>query len=415
MATSELTTPTLPHLGTGTRILLGVSGSIAAYKACELTRRLTELGCVVRVVMTENAEKFVSATTFHALSGENVRTSLWDSHAEAAMSHIELARWADYLLVAPASANTIAKLAHGLCDDLLGTLALATTAALVLAPAMNQQMFASKVVQDNLATLQSRGARILGPASGAQACGDVGPGRMLEAQVIIDLLQAGAAIEDIDLSELRGKIVVITAGPTYEDLDPVRYLGNRSSGKMGFAIAQAAANAGAEVSLIAGPCALATPAGVARIDVRDARSMHAQALSAAPHADLFIAAAAVADYRPAQQSLQKIKKSSEETQIALVKNPDIIADVSASVSAKTKRPLLVGFAAETETVLENARAKRVRKGLDFIAANHVGPGFGMEAEGNALVLIGAHSELELGYANKSLLAKRLLQALIPYL
>ncbi len=415
MANSGLSGPTLPVLGAGTKVLLGVSGSIAAYKACELTRRLIDLGCIVRVVLTENAERFVSATTFHALSGESVRTSLWDSDAEAAMSHIELARWADCLLIAPASANTIAKLAHGLCDDLLATLVLATTAALVIAPAMNQQMFASKVVQSNLSLLQARGALILGPASGAQACGDVGPGRMLEAQEIINLLQAQALSEFIDLSALRGKVIVITAGPTYEDLDPVRYLGNRSSGKMGFAIAQAAAAAGAEVSLIAGPCALATPVGVARIDVRDARSMHAQALSAAPNADLFIAAAAVADYRPAQQSLQKIKKSSDETQIALVKNPDIIADVSAAVSGKAKRPLLVGFAAETESVLEYARAKRVRKGLDFIAANHVGPGFGMEAEGNALVLIGAHSEVELGYANKSLLAKRLLHALIPYL
>ncbi len=415
MENSGFSARALPTLSAGTKILLGVTGSIAAYKACELTRRLIDLGCSVRVVLTENAQRFVSATTFHALSGEIVRSSLWDSHAEAAMGHIELARWADCLLIAPASANTIAKLAHGLCDDLLGTLALATTAPLVIAPAMNQQMFVSKIVQSNLSLLQSLGALILGPTHGAQACGDVGPGRMLEASEIINLLQAQANSEDIDLSGLRGKVVVITAGPTYEDLDPVRYLGNRSSGKMGFAIAQAAAAAGADVSLIAGPCALATPAGVARIDVRDARSMHAQALSAAPTADLFIAAAAVADYRPAQQSLQKIKKTGDESQIALLKNPDIIADVSKAVSGKSKRPLLVGFAAETETVLENARAKRLRKGLDFIAANHVGPGFGMEAEGNALVLIGAKQEIELGYANKSLLARRLLQALIPHL
>ncbi len=415
MQNSGFSARPLPALSAGTKILLGVTGSIAAYKACELTRRLIDLGCSVRVVVTENAQNFVSATTFHALSGEIVRSSLWDNHAEAAMGHIELARWADCLLIAPASANTIAKLAHGLCDDLLGTLALATTAPLVIAPAMNQQMFASKIVQSNLTLLQSLGALILGPANGAQACGDVGPGRMLEALEIINLLQAQATDEAIDLSGLRGKVVVITAGPTYEDLDPVRYLGNRSSGKMGFAIAQAAAAAGADVSLIAGPCVLATPAGVARIDVRDARSMHAQALSAAPAADLFIAAAAVADYRPAQQSLQKIKKTGDETQITLVKNPDIIADVSKAVSGKAKRPLLVGFAAETETVLENARAKRIRKGLDFIAANHVGPGLGMEAEGNALVLIGAKLELELGYANKSLLARRLLQALIPHL
>jgi phosphopantothenoylcysteine decarboxylase / phosphopantothenate---cysteine ligase len=402
------------HFAAGTRILLGVSGGIAAYKACELTRRLKDFGCDVRVVLTENAERFVSATTFHALSGEPVRTSLWDAHAEAAMGHIELARWADWLLFAPASANTIAKLAHGSADDLLTTLALASNAQLALAPAMNQQMFAHLAVQTNLAQLQARGALILGPATGAQACGDVGAGRMLEAAEIIAALTHHAS-DFPALSALSGKIVVITAGPTYEDLDPVRYLGNRSSGKMGFAIAEAAARAGAQVNLIAGPCTLRTPAGVARIDVRDARSMHAQALSMAPSADLFIAAAAVADYRPAEQSLQKIKKSTDETVLALVKNPDIIADVCTLVAGRSTRPLLVGFAAETETVLENARAKRVRKGLDFIAANHVGPGKGMEAEGNALVLIGRDGELDLGYADKATLAGRLLEALIPHL
>jgi phosphopantothenoylcysteine decarboxylase / phosphopantothenate---cysteine ligase len=404
-------------LGPGSKVLLGVCGGIAAYKACELTRRLRDLGCEVRVVMTANAEHFVSATTFQALSNQTVRSSLWDANAEAAMGHIELARWADLLLIAPATANTIAKLAQGAADDLLSTLALATKAPLAIAPAMNQQMYAHAAVQTNLRTLQQRGARILGPASGAQACGDVGAGRMLEAHEIIAALQAGegASVLTAELAAFAGKTVVITAGPTYEDLDPVRYLGNRSSGKMGFALADAAVRAGAVVNLIAGPCQLPTPVGVARIDVRDARSMHAQALSLAASADVFIAAAAVADYRPAEQSPQKIKKSSDETVLALVKNPDIIADVAASVSALAKRPLLVGFAAETETVLENARAKRLRKGLDFIAANHVGPGKGMEAQANALVLIGADVEIDLGYADKTILAQKLLAALCPYL
>jgi phosphopantothenoylcysteine decarboxylase / phosphopantothenate---cysteine ligase len=404
-------------LGPGSKVLLGVCGGIAAYKACELTRRLRDLGCEVRVVMTANAAHFVSATTFQALSNQIVRSSLWDANAEAAMGHIELARWADLLLIAPATANTIAKLAQGMADDLLSTLALATKAPLAIAPAMNQQMYAHAAVQANLSTLQQRGARILGPASGVQACGDIGAGRMLEAHEIIAALQTGegASVLMTELSVFAGKTVVITAGPTYEDLDPVRYLGNRSSGKMGFALADAAARAGAVVNLIAGPCQLPTPNSVARIDVRDARSMHAQALALAASADVFIAAAAVADYRPAEQSPQKIKKSSDETVLALVKNPDIIADVAASVSALAKRPLLVGFAAETETVLENARAKRLRKGLDFIAANHVGPGKGMEAQANALVLIGADVEIDLGYADKTILAQKLLAALSPYL
>jgi phosphopantothenoylcysteine decarboxylase / phosphopantothenate---cysteine ligase len=407
----------IAFLGPGCKVLLGVCGGIAAYKACELTRRLRDLGCEVRVVMTASAEHFVSATTFQALSNQPVRSSLWDANAEAAMGHIELARWADLLLIAPATANTIAKLAQGMADDLLSTIALATKAPLAIAPAMNQQMCAHAAVQANLAALKQRGARILGPASGAQACGDVGSGRMLEAHEIIAALQVGegAAVLTAELSAFAGKTVVITAGPTYEDLDPVRYLGNRSSGKMGFALADAAARAGAAVNLIAGPCQLSTPHGVARIDVRDARSMHAQALALAAGADVFIAAAAVADYRPAEQSLQKIKKSSDETVLALVKNPDIIADVAAFVSALANRPLLVGFAAETETVLENARAKRLRKGLDFIAANHVGPGKGMEAQANALVLIGADVEIDLGYADKSILAQKLLAALSPYL
>jgi phosphopantothenoylcysteine decarboxylase / phosphopantothenate---cysteine ligase len=413
--------PSMPPIAAGTRILLGVCGGIAAYKACELTRRLKDLGAHVRVVMTENAGHFVGATTFQALSGEAVRSSLWDESAEGAMSHIALARWAQLILIAPLSANMLAKLAHGIADDLLSTLVLASAAPLAIAPAMNQQMFAHAVVQGNLAAVVARGARLLGPGVGQQACGDVGAGRMLEVSEIIAALQMQAAGTPPPASEaptdsalrnaFAGKTLLITAGPTYEDLDPVRYLGNRSSGKMGFAIAQAAAQAGAFVSVIAGPCALPTPPGVARIDVRDARSMHAQVVALAPSADLIIAAAAVADYRPAEQSLQKIKKSVDATVLHLVKNPDIISDVAALFANAARRPLLVGFAAETQTVLENAREKRVRKGLDYIAANHVGPGLGMEAQHNALVLIGADTEVDLGYADKQELAARLLSAL----
>lgn len=400
----------------GTRVLLGVCGGIAAYKACELTRRLRDAGAQVRVVMTNNAAQFVSATTFQALSGEVVRGEIWDPQAEAAMGHIELARWAQLIVVAPATANTIAKIAHGMADDLLTTLILASSAPLALAPAMNQQMFAAASVQENLATLKRRGSHILGPASGAQACGDVGAGRMLEAMEIIAFLREKQLLSAAYPEQnWLGRTVVVTAGPTYEDLDPVRYLGNRSSGKMGFAIAQAAARAGAQVNLIAGPSALPTPAGVARIDVRDARSMHAQALELAPGSDVFIAAAAVADYRPAQQSLQKIKKSTDDLVLELVKNPDIVADVAKRVRSLPKPPLMVGFAAETESVLENARSKRERKGLDFIAANHVGPGKGMETADNALVLIGADNEIDLGQADKDELAGLLLSALYPHL
>ena len=278
-------------------------------------------------------------------------------------------------------------------------------------------MYPAAAVQENLQILRRRGAHILGPANGAQACGDIGAGRMLEAMEIIAELRNSHLLSGVTASsnKWRGRSVVVTAGPTYEDLDPVRYLGNLSSGKMGFAIAQAAEGAGAQVNLIAGPSTLPTPKGVARIDVRDARSMHAQALELAPGCDVFIAAAAVADYRPASQSLQKIKKSTDESVLQLVKNPDIVADVAKRVSTLEHPPLMVGFAAETETVLENARAKRERKGLDFIAANHVGPGKGMETEDNALVLIGTNTEIDLGFAEKDVLAQKLLDALFPYL
>jgi phosphopantothenoylcysteine decarboxylase / phosphopantothenate---cysteine ligase len=397
------------------KILLGICGGVAAYKCCELIRRLRDAGALVKVVMTKSAEEFIGKSTLQALSGEPVRSDLWDESAEAAMGHIELARWADVLLIAPASANTIAKLAHGMADNLLTTLVLASSAPLMIAPAMNQQMFANAATQTNLATLQARGVKILGPAEGSQACGDVGKGRMLEAAQLLSHLHAHFAACAYDLSRLAGKRVLITAGPTFEDLDPVRFIGNRSSGLMGFAIAQIAAAVGAEVSLVSGPCALGTPLGVTRMDVRDARSMHAQTMALIENADVFIAAAAVADYRPAEQSPQKIKKSVDETQLALVKNPDIAASVGDYVKTKGKHTLLVGFAAETEDVLAHARNKRIKKQLDFIAANQVGPGMGMESQGNALVLIGANTELDLGYADKMELAARLLAELANHL
>ena len=325
------------------RVLLGVSGGIAAYKSCELVRRLREGGAEVRVVMTEAATHFVSPTTFQALSGQSVRVSLWDAQAEAAMGHIELARWAERILVAPASADLLARLAQGMADDLLTTLCLASPAPLFLAPAMNQQMWAHPAVQANVSTLRQRGTQLLGPAAGAQACGDIGSGRMLEAHELRDALLASFAV-----GALAGLNVLVSAGPTYEDIDPVRFIGNRSSGRMGFAVAQAAAEAGARVTLVAGPVSLPTPPGVMqRTDVRSAAQMHAAVLAAAAQADIYIAAAAVGDYRPLEVSAQKLKKQGGSgLLLQLGENPDILA----SLSAQERHPFLVGFAAETHDV-----------------------------------------------------------------
>ncbi|KZC37300.1 MULTISPECIES: bifunctional phosphopantothenoylcysteine decarboxylase/phosphopantothenate--cysteine ligase CoaBC [Rhodanobacter] len=382
------------------RILLGVSGGIAAYKSCELVRRLRDLGAQVRVVMTEGATRFVSPTTFQALSGQPVRISLWDAQAEAAMGHIELARWAERILVAPASADLLARLAHGLADDLLTTLCLASAAPLYLAPAMNQQMWAHPAVQANLTMLRRHGAQILGPAVGDQACGDVGSGRMLEPHELRDALVASFGER-----ELAGLRVLISAGPTYEDIDPVRFIGNRSSGKMGFAVAEAAAQAGAEVSLVAGPVSLATPPGVAqRIDVRSAAQMHAAVLHAAAQADIYIGAAAVGDYRPQEVATRKLKKhDGGELVLRLTENPDILA----TLSAQTAHPFLVGFAAETHDVASYAQGKLRHKGLDMIAANQVGGGLGFEAADNALTLYWADGAVELPRAEKSELARQL--------
>ncbi|WP_426270395.1 bifunctional phosphopantothenoylcysteine decarboxylase/phosphopantothenate--cysteine ligase CoaBC [Dyella kyungheensis] len=382
------------------RILLGVSGGIAAYKSCELVRRLGDLDAEVRVVMTENAAHFVSATTFQALSGQPVRSSLWDAEAEAAMGHIELARWAERIVIAPASADLIARLAHGMANDLLTTVCLASAAPLYVAPAMNQQMWAHPAVQANVETLRQRGVHILGPASGDQACGDIGSGRMLEP------LELRAAIVGSFGNEvLRGLKVVVSAGPTYEDIDPVRFIGNRSSGRMGFAVAEAAAQAGAEVTLVAGPVSMATPPGIARrIDVRSAEQMRDAVVGASNGAHIYIAAAAVGDYRPAEVAEQKLKKhDGQPLELRLAENPDILA----TLAAQTVRPFLVGFAAETHDVERYAQDKLKRKGLDMIAANQVGGGLGFEAADNALTLYGPEGAIELPRASKTELARQL--------
>jgi len=382
----------------GVHVLLGVSGGIAAYKGAETVRRLRDAGAEVHVVLTANAARFVTALTFQALSGNPVRTSLWDESAEAAMGHIELARWADEVLIAPASADVIARLAHGHADDLLTTLCLATAAPVSLAPAMNQQMWAHAATQANLTVLRQRGVRVFGPASGGQACGEFGSGRLLEAGEIVGELAATRAPRVLD-----GLTVLVSAGPTYEDIDPVRFIGNRSSGRMGFAVAEAAAQAGARVTLIAGPVALATPAGVARLDVRSAREMREAVIAQAPRSDVFVSAAAVGDFRPQAIAPQKLKKTGEGLELSLVQNPDILAEVA----AMAQRPFLVGFAAETENVEAYARAKLERKQLDLIAANRVGADCGFERDDNALLLLWSDGREELARADKRELARQL--------
>jgi phosphopantothenoylcysteine decarboxylase / phosphopantothenate---cysteine ligase len=383
----------------GQQVLLGVSGGIAAYKAAELVRRLGDAGAQVRVVLTEGAARFVTALTFQALSGNPVRTSLWDESAEAAMGHIELARWATQVVIAPASADVIARLAHGMANDLLTTLCLATAAPIAIAPAMNQLMWAKAATQANVATLRERGIAVLGPASGSQACGEFGAGRLLEAEnIVAELVRLKGP------RSLAGKRVLVSAGPTYEDIDPVRFIGNRSSGRMGFAIADAAAAERAEVTLVAGPVSLETPRGVERVDVRSAREMHDAVLARAGASDVFIAAAAVGDFRAESTAPQKIKKQgADPLDLRLVQNPDVLAEVA----ALSKRPFVVGFAAETENVEQHARAKLEKKRLDLIAANEVGKGRGFEANDNALLLIWNGGSESLDRADKRELATRL--------
>lgn|SRR5690554_234613 len=376
----------------GTKVLLGISAGIAAYKSAMLARLLKQAGCEVRVVMTEGAQAFITPLTLQALTGEPVRTSLLDPEAEAGMGHIELARWADTILIAPATADLMARLAAGMADDLLTTLCLASQSRKVMAPAMNQAMWAHPATQRNAARLAEDGWRLLGPASGDQACGDVGPGRMLEPEEIL-----AALLEPPKAPEAAGLAVTITAGPTREPLDPVRYLSNHSSGKMGYALAEAAAALGARVTLISGPVSLPCPAGVARIEVETALEMHEAAQRLAPESDLFIGCAAVADYRAESAAEHKIKKveGEEGLVLRLVKNPDIIAGVAALPAES--RPLVVGFAAETRDVERYARDKLARKGLDMIVANDVsreGLGFGSDHNAALLLWRGGDGEVD---------------------
>ena len=383
------------------RILLGVTGGIAAYKSAELVRRLREQGAEVQVVMTEGAQHFVAPLTFQALSGRPVRSDLWDESAEAAMGHIELARWADRVVIAPASADFLARLAHGLASDLLSTLCLATDAPIAVAPAMNRLMWANAATQANVATLRSRGVTILGPAEGEQACGETGAGRMVEPAAILEALMATTAVPGL----LAGRKVLITAGPTRERIDPVRFITNRSSGKMGYAVAEAARRAGADVVLVSGPVNLATPAGVRRVDVETAEQMMDAVRAELAGTDIFNASAAVSDYRPVQAAAEKIKKTSDSLMLALSRTTDILA----TVAAGSPRPFVVGFAAETQNVERNALAKLEGKRLDMIAANQVGDGLAFDCEDNALTVYWPQGKRELPRAAKSEVATGLVQ------
>ena len=386
----------------GKHILLGVTGGIAAYKSADLVRRLRERGAEVQVVMTDGAREFVTPMTFQALSGRPVRTDLWDPAAEASMGHIELARWADLVLIAPATADFLARLAGGRADDLLATTCLATAAPIALAPAMNQQMWANPATQANVALLKERGVHVFGPGIGDQACGEVGAGRMLEPTELAALADATLVPSGV----LSGRRVLITAGPTREPIDPVRFISNRSSGKMGFAVAQAAREAGAEVVMICGPVALATPAGVRRIDVESAADMLAAVLAEVRSEDIFISTAAVADYRPAQAAAQKIKKTEESLALQMARTTDIIGTLAASPA----RPaFVVGFAAETDTVEQNARAKMLRKNLDMIAANEVGHDKAFDCADNELIVLWRSGRKLLPRNAKTQLARELIE------
>ena len=400
-------TPSLPLAGK--HILLGISGGIAAYKSADLVRRLKERGADVRVILTPAAAEFITPLTLQALSGNPVGQSLLDPAAEAAMGHIELARWADFILVAPASADVIARIAHGMANDLLTTCILAASAPLAVAPAMNQQMYKNIATQSNLATLKLRNIHTYGPAAGEQACGDVGMGRMLEPLQLAELV---VAFFQPPAKPLHGIKIAITAGPTREAIDPVRYISNHSSGKMGFALAQAAADLGANVTLISGPVSLATPTGVTRLDVQSAQQMFEQVMQLAPQHDIVIGCAAVADYRMAEIAPQKLKKSAGTDQLTLqlVKNPDIIASVAALTS---QRPYTVGFAAETQQVEQYAKTKLISKNLDLICANDVSvAGQGFNSEQNAVTLYGRQVQHVLALQDKSTLATALIQFII---
>lgn len=398
----------LPNSLAHKRILIGISGGIAAYKIPELVRRLKDLGADVRCVMTQGAHAFITPLTLQAVSGNPVHHDLLDPAAEAAMGHIELAKWADLIMIAPASASVLAQLAHGHASDLLSTLVLATTAPIYVAPAMNQQMWANPAVQANCQRLQTYGIHIVAPASGAQACGDVGAGRMPEPLELRDcIVQHFAGNHQL----LAGKSILITAGPTREAIDPVRYLSNHSSGKMGFALATAAQQLGAQVTLVSGPVQLPTPPGVTRIDVVSAQDMYEAVLAQVEQADIFIGCAAVADYRPEQIADSKIKKHQDTMHLSLVKNPDILA----TVAHQPNPPFTIGFAAETDDVVRYAQGKLEQKRLRLIAANDVSDTqIGFNSDDNAMQLLwqdeqGQLQQLSLNRASKLQIATQLLQ------
>jgi len=383
---------------TNKRILLGITGGIAAYKCAELTRLLIKAGAEVRVGMTRAATEFITPLTMQALSGQRVHLDLLDSDAEAAMGHIELARWADLVLIAPATADFIARISQGQADDILSTMVLATSAKIAVAPAMNQAMWADDSTTTNLNVLVDRGYHIFGPAEGEQACGDVGPGRMLEPA---QLLELSASL--FETGELAGKNFVITGGPTREAIDPVRFISNHSSGKMAYALAAEAVAAGAKVTLISGPVNLPTPESVKRVDVISAAQMLKATHEVMAACDVFIGVAAVADYRPAQIEAQKIKKSDEQIQLTLIKNPDIISEV-AQLEAK---PFVVGFAAETNNIVSNGKDKLKRKGLDMLFANNATETF--DSDSIVVTVLTETSETELKEGNKNVVARNMLQ------
>ncbi len=390
------------------RILIGVTGGIAAYKVPHLVRQLKERGAEVRVVMSGSAQEFVTPMTLQAVSGLPVSLNLLDVEAESGMGHIELARWADVVLVAPATANFMAKIASGFADDLLSTLILATEAPLIIAPAMNQQMWQHPATQENLSILESRGVKVLGPADGLQACGEIGPGRMVEPEIIAQTILSQNTEDESHCDLLSGVNVVVTAGPTWEAIDPVRGITNHSSGKMGYALAAAARHSGANVTLVSGPVHLPTPSGVNKIAVSSAKQMLEAVLGCVSDTEIFIGVAAVADYRPVQTMDQKIKKSGDTMSIELVKNPDILA----SVAACPEKPFTVGFAAETENILEHARKKRIAKSVDMIAANNVAGregAFGNQK--NAVTLITKDAEIEIALMDKYDLAMEMIRCI----
>lgn len=381
------------------KIVLGISGGIAAYKTPELVRRLKDQGADVRVVMTDGAKAFITPLTLQAVSGNHVSDSLLDTQAELAMGHIELAKWADMLIIAPATADLIARIGAGMANDLLSTLCLATDAPIAIAPAMNQKMWHAQATQRNIETLKQWGYHIWGPGSGEQACGDIGLGRMLDVPDLVTL-SSDFFVE----KHLAGQHWLITAGPTREAIDPVRYISNHSSGKMGYAVAHAALRAGAQVTLISGPVTITPPVGCHVINVESADEMHQQALAHVKSATTFVACAAVADYRVANVATEKIKKSNEAMQLDLIKNHDIVADIAQLAD----KPFIVGFAAETQNVEQYARGKLMRKNLDLIAANNVAKaGQGFNSDNNALTLYSAVDKTEIPLASKQNVAKQL--------